>query len=85
MNEMQTNRIREIIADETGAELDQVTREAGLVTDLGADSIEKIEIVMRLEEEFSVEIPDEAAESIHTVGDALDWLETHVETQTPVK
>lgn len=85
MNEMQINRIREIIADETDTELDQVTREAGLVSDLGADSLQKIEIVMRLEEEFGVEIPDEAAESIHTVGDALDWFAAHLEREASVK
>jgi acyl carrier protein len=68
------DRVREIIADELGVELEKVADEASFVEDLGADSLDTVELVMRFEEEFEVEIPDEDAEKMQTVGDAIRYL-----------
>ena len=68
------NKVREIIADELGVELEKVTNDASFVEDLGADSLDTVELVMRFEEEFEVEIPDEDAEKMQTVGNAIDYL-----------
>lgn len=68
------DRVREIIADELGVEMDKVTADAAFVEDLGADSLDTVELVMRFEEEFEVEIPDEDAEKMLTVGDAIRYL-----------
>lgn len=68
------NKVREIIADELGVEMAKVTDEAAFVEDLGADSLDTVELVMRFEEEFEVEIPDEDAEKMLTVGDAIRYL-----------
>ncbi len=67
-------RVKKIIAEQLGVEEDEVTREASFVEDLGADSLDTVELVMALEEEFSIEIPDEDAEKILTVGKALDYI-----------
>jgi acyl carrier protein len=67
-------RVREIIASELGVEVEKVTNEASFVEDLGADSLDTVELVMAFEEEFSVEIPDEDAEQMQTVGDAIAYL-----------
>ncbi len=67
-------RIKKIIAEQLGVEEDEVTPEASFVEDLGADSLDTVELVMALEEEFSIEIPDEDAEKILTVGKALDYI-----------
>ncbi len=64
----------EIIAEQLGVEEDEVTSEASFVEDLGADSLDTVELVMALEEEFGIEIPDEDAEKILTVGKALDYI-----------
>jgi len=69
------DRIREIIANELGVELDKVTDEASFVEDLGADSLDTVELVMAFEEEFEIEIPDEDAEQMQSVGDAIKYLE----------
>lgn len=69
------DRVREIIANELGVELEKVTDEASFVEDLGADSLDTVELVMAFEEEFGVEIPDEDAEQMQTVGDAIKYLE----------
>ncbi|MGE3977433.1 MAG: acyl carrier protein [Nitrospira sp.] len=67
-------RVKKIIAEQLGVEEDEVTSEASFVEDLGADSLDTVELVMALEEEFSIEIPDEDAEKILTVGKALDYI-----------
>ena len=67
-------RVKKIIAEQLGVEEDEVTSEASFVEDLGADSLDTVELVMALEEEFGIEIPDEDAEKILTVGKALDYI-----------
>jgi acyl carrier protein len=67
-------RVRKIIAEQLGVEEDEVTPEASFVEDLGADSLDTVELVMAFEEEFSIEIPDEDAEKILTVGKALEYI-----------
>jgi len=67
-------RVKKIIGEQLGVEEDEVTPEASFVDDLGADSLDTVELVMALEEEFGIEIPDEDAEKILTVGKALDYI-----------
>ncbi|MGW8281941.1 MAG: acyl carrier protein [Gemmatimonadota bacterium] len=67
-------KVREIIANELGVEIEKVTDGASFVEDLGADSLDTVELVMAFEEEFSIEIPDEDAEKMQTVGDAIRYL-----------
>ena len=77
---MATNqeRLIEIIANQLGVEEDNVTPDASFMEDLGADSLDTVELVMALEEEFDIEIPDSDAEKIQTVQDALSYLDEHV-------
>ncbi len=70
-------KIKEIIASQLGIELEDVTPEASFIDDLGADSLDTVELVMALEEEFDIEIPDEDAEKILTVNDAISYIEEH--------
>lgn len=70
-------KIQEIIVDQLGVEADQVTPEASFVDDLGADSLDTVELIMAFEEEFGVEIPDEEAEKIKTVKDVLNYVEAN--------
>ena len=65
------------VAKELGVERDKMTDEASFIEDLGADSLDIVELVMAFEEEFGVEIPDDAAEKITTVGDATKYIEEH--------
>ncbi|MGD9850505.1 MAG: acyl carrier protein [Nitrospirales bacterium] len=67
-------RVKKIIAEQLGVEEDDVVPEAKFVEDLGADSLDTVELVMALEEEFEIEIPDEDAEKIQTVGAAIDFI-----------
>ena len=67
-------RVKKIIGEQLGVEEDEVTPEASFVEDLGADSLDTVELVMALEEEFGIEIPDEDAEKILTVGKAVDYI-----------
>ena len=67
-------KVREIIVDQLGVDEKQVTPGAGFIDDLGADSLDTVELVMALEEEFDVEIPDEDAEKISKVQDAIDYI-----------
>ena len=67
-------RVKEIIVNELGVEAEKVTPEASFVEDLGADSLDTVELVMALEEEFETEIPDEEAEKITTVQNAIDYV-----------
>ena len=71
------DRVKKIIVDQLGVEEELVTPEASFVDDLGADSLDTVELVMAFEEEFGCEIPDDAAEQIQTVGDAVKFLEKH--------
>ena len=68
-------RVKDIIIEQLGVDPEQVTNEASFVDDLGADSLDTVELVMALEEEFNLEIPDEEAEKIATVGDAIAYIE----------
>ena len=71
-------RVKEIIVEQLGVNADQVTAEAKFIEDLGADSLDIVELVMALEEEFGNEIPDEQAEKLLTVGDVVKYIEeTH--------
>ena len=70
-------KVRKIIVDQLGVSTEEVTLEASFIDDLGADSLDTVELVMALEEEFDMEIPDEEAEKIVTVGDAIDYIEKH--------
>ena len=70
------NRIVEIIANQLGIEVDDVTAEASVIDDLGADSLDVVELVMALEEEFDLEIPDEEAEKIRSVQNIFDYMAT---------
>ena len=71
-------RVKKIIVDQLGVNPDQVTPEASFIDDLGADSLDTVELVMALEEEFDIEIPDEDAEKITTVTQAIEYIEEHV-------
>ncbi len=70
-------RVKEIVAEQLGVDEGQVTNEASFMDDLGADSLDTVELVMALEEEFDIEISDENAEKIQTVQDAIDYLTEH--------
>jgi acyl carrier protein len=72
-------RVKEIIAEQLGVEVGEVVPEASFVDDLGADSLDTVELVMALEEEFDVEIPDEDAEKITKVKDAMDYIDNNLE------
>lgn len=71
-------RVKQIIVDQLGVSADQVTSEASFIDDLGADSLDTVELIMALEEEFGIEIPDEDAEKIITVANAVAYLEDKV-------
>jgi len=70
-------RVKEIIVEQLGVEASSVTEQAKFVDDLGADSLDTVELVMALEEEFSLEIPDEDAEKITSVNDAIEYIKQH--------
>jgi len=67
-------RVKKIVAEQLGVDLEDVTPEASFVDDLGADSLDTVELVMALEEEFDIEIPDEDAEKILTVQNSIDYI-----------
>ena len=70
-----SDRVQKIVVEHLGVEADKVSQDASFIDDLGADSLDIVELVMAFEEEFSVEIPDDAAEKITTVGDATKFIE----------
>ena len=72
-----TKKVSEIVAEQLGVDKEEVTPEASFVEDLGADSLDQVELVMRLEEEFGIEIPDEDAEKITRVKEAIAYIEQH--------
>ncbi|MEC7740185.1 MAG: acyl carrier protein [Gemmatimonadota bacterium] len=80
MSESIEARVREIIVNELGVELEKVTDDASFVEDLGADSLDTVELVMAFEEEFKLDIPDEDAEKMRTVGDAVRYLNKQSES-----
>ena len=71
------DRVKKIVVEHLGVEADKVTDNANFIDDLGADSLDTVELVMAFEEAFGVEIPDDAAEKIATVGDAVKYIEEH--------
>jgi len=71
-------KVKAIVADKLSISEDQITEEASFIEDLGADSLDTVELVMALEEEFSLDIPDEDAEKLTTVGKAMDYIVGHV-------
>ena len=71
------DRVIEIVASQLGVSKDQITPETSFINDLGADSLDTVELVMAFEEEFGCEIPDDAAEKIKTVKDAIDFIESN--------
>ncbi len=71
------DRVKKIVVEHLGVEGEKVTEDASFIDDLGADSLDIVELVMAFEEEFGVEIPDDAAEKISTVRDAIDYIEAN--------
>ena len=68
------SRVKDIVVEHLGVEADKVVTNASFIDDLGADSLDTVELVMAFEEEFGIEIPDDAAETIQTVGDAVNFI-----------
>jgi len=71
------NKVKDIIVEQLGVDESEVTMEASFIDDLGADSLDIVELIMALEEEFDLEIPDKDAEKIVTVGDAVEYIKAH--------
>lgn len=71
-------KVQQLIVDKLGVDAKEVTREASFANDLGADSLDTVELIMEFEKEFNISIPDDEAEKIVTVGDAIDYLEKNV-------
>ncbi|HKM45498.1 MAG TPA: acyl carrier protein [Dysgonamonadaceae bacterium] len=71
------SRVKAIIVDKLGVEETEVTNEASFTNDLGADSLDTVELIMEFEKEFNISIPDDQAEKISTVGDAVSYVEQH--------
>ena len=76
MSDNVKEKIKKIVADHLGIEEEKVTEEASFIDDLGADSLDTVELVMAFEEKFGIEIPDDAAETIQTVQNAIDFIES---------
>ena len=74
---MEFERVKNVIVDQLSVDADEVTLVASFVDDLGADSLDVVELIMGLETEFDIEIPDEDAEKISTVGDAVEYIKSH--------
>ncbi len=78
MSEIES-RVKAIIVDKLGVEESEVTNEASFTNDLGADSLDTVELIMEFEKEFGISIPDDQAEQIGSVGDAISYIEEHAE------
>ena len=74
------DKVKQIIVEQLGVDEGEVTQSASFVDDLGADSLDTVELVMAFEEEFSIEIPDDAAEKIQTVGDAIGFIKSNAKS-----
>ncbi|MBI2681728.1 MAG: acyl carrier protein [Acidobacteriales bacterium] len=74
------DKVKQIIKDQLGVEETEITPAASFVDDLGADSLDRVELIMKFEEDFGLEIPDEQAETIKTVQDAVDYIEKNSKT-----
>ena len=70
-------RVIDIVSEQLGVDKEKITRDTSFVTDLGADSLDTVELVMELEEEFDISIPDDSAEKIQKVGEAVDFIESN--------
>ena len=81
MGNFSEDRVKEIIAKELEVDSKQISGEARFIEDLGADSLDIVELVMALEEEFGIDIPDEDADKLKTVGDAMNYLKSHATAQ----
>ncbi len=79
MSDSVAAKVKEIIVDELGVEADKVNTDASFVDDLGADSLDTVELIMAFEEEFEIDIPDEDAEQMRTVGDAVAYIDERAE------
>jgi acyl carrier protein len=77
MSKVDVSKVTDIVAEQLNVDKDEVTADASFVEDLGADSLDQVELVMRLEEEFGIEIPDEDAEKITRVKEAISYIEEH--------
>ena len=77
MSEDVSSKVKEIVADHLGIDEAKVTEESSFIDDLGADSLDTVELVMAFEEEFEIEIPDEEAENIQTVKNAVDYINSN--------
>lgn len=73
------DKIKDIISEQLGIDADEITLESSFMDDLGADSLDIVELIMALESEFDMEIPDEDAEKISTVGDVVEYIKSHTE------
>ena len=74
-------RVKKIVVEHLGVEADKVTDSASFIDDLGADSLDTVELVMEFEDEFDLNIPDEDAEKIQTVGDAIKYIQSHAQSK----
>jgi acyl carrier protein len=74
-------KVKKIVSDHLGVSADEVTRDSSFINDLNADSLDIVELVMGLEEEFEMNIPDEEAEKIQTVGQAIDYIKSHANSK----
>ena len=75
-----SDKVKSIIVEQLGVDEEEVTPDASFVDDLGADSLDTVELVMAFEEEFGIEIPDDAAEKIQTVGDAIGFIKSNAKS-----
>lgn len=78
MSQETFDKVKKIVADQLSVDADTITEKSNFANDLGADSLDTVELVMALEEEFDIEIPDEAAEKITTVQEAVDYIDSKV-------